>query len=60
MKIRVSTLEKGEAEDACHLFYDGAKGNGNAVINPFDPDKARARQRQSSSAQLMPIEFTAW
>ena len=40
IKICVSTLEKGEAEDACHLFYDGAKGNGNAVINPFNLDKA--------------------
>ena len=24
MKVRVSALEKGEAADACHLFYDGA------------------------------------
>ena len=40
MKIRISTLEKGEAEDACHLFYDAAKGRGNAIIDPLDPDKA--------------------
>ena len=40
IKIHISMLEKGEAEDACHLFYDGAKGNGNAVVNPFDLDKA--------------------
>ena len=40
MKVRVSALEKGEAEDACHLFYDGAKGRGNAIIDPLDPAKA--------------------
>ena len=40
MKVCVSALEKGEAADACHLFYNGAKGHGNAVLNPFDLDKA--------------------
>ena len=40
MKVRVSALEKGEATDACHLFYDGAKGCGNAVIDPLDLAKA--------------------
>ena len=40
MKVRVSTLDKAEAEDAGHLFYDAASGNGDAVINPLDPDKA--------------------
>ena len=59
MKIRVSTLDKPEAKAAGHLFYDAANGNGDTVTNPFDPDKARAVNAKSS-AQLMPIEFTAW
>ena len=40
MKVRVSALEKGEAADAWHLFYDGAKGCGNAVLNPLNLAKA--------------------
>ena len=60
MKVRISTLEKAEAEDAGHLFYDGAKGKGDAVINPFRSRQGCACQRHSSSAQPMPIEFTAW
>ena len=40
MKIRISALDKPKAEDACHLFYDGANSKGNATINPFDLTKA--------------------
>ena len=38
MKVRISPLEKGEAENDRHLFYDGAKGKGFATVNPLNPD----------------------
>ena len=40
MKIRISTLKKDQAKIQCHLFYDGANGRGDAIVNPLDRGKA--------------------
>ena len=38
MKVCISPLEKGEAENDCHLFYNGTKGKGFATVNPLNPN----------------------